>query len=115
MPGECRQTRHRTHRIAAASRSLHTVIDANRRGLDLPVVTCEILDVNGADAANRSNTLRIKRVCTFFEAVIAERVALDVVAIEPALAHQNMHYAQRKRRVGTGHQRDVLMTLLRCQ
>ena len=44
-----------------------------------------------------------------------QRVALDVVAIEPPFAHEHVHHAERERAVGTRQQRDVLVTLFRRQ
>jgi hypothetical protein len=42
----------------------------------------------------------------------AERVARDVVLVEPALARQHVDEAERERAVGARQQRNVLVALL---
>src|SRR5688572_16762661 len=106
MPRKSWQTRDSTYCVATSARALHAVVDANHRRTDLPVVAREIFDFGGTDPTDRRDALRIKFLRAFFEPAITQRVALNVVAIEPPLAHQHMHHAESKGGVGTRHQRN---------
>ncbi len=115
MAGECRQAGHGAHRITAPGGALHPVVEPDRRGANLPVVTRELLDLGGRDAAEPRHTLRVELAGTRGERIEAQRVALDVVAVEPAFAHQHMHHAECKGAVRARQQRDVLVALLSRQ
>ncbi len=109
VTGQCRQAGHRPHGIAAAAGALHAVVEPNHRGAGLPVVAREVFHLGRADAADRCNALRIELLRALFEAVITQRIAFDVIQIEPPFAHQHVHHTQRERGVGAWHQRNVLM------
>jgi hypothetical protein len=112
VAGERGQAAHRAHRIAATGGALHAVVQTDRRRARVPVVVRELLHLGRRDAAQLRHARRVERLRAFGELLEAERVAGDVVAIEPVLAHQHVDQAQGERAVGARQQRDVLVALL---
>jgi hypothetical protein len=109
---ERREARHGTHGVAAAARALHAVVQPDRGGPRLPVVAREAGDFVRADAAQRGDAVGIEGARALGQRVEAQRVAMDVVAVQPPFAHQHVDHAERERPVRAGHQRDVLVALL---
>jgi hypothetical protein len=106
------QARDRAHRIAAAGDALHAVVQADRGRADVPVIVGELFDLRRRDAAQGRHARRVELYRARGERLEPQRVALDVVAVEPAFADQHVHQPERKRAVGAGQQRDVLVAFL---
>ena len=100
------------HRVAAAAHALHAVVEADRRRTHAASSRAPGPRTSAASmpqiAATRCGSNSRARAASALE---AERVAVDVVAVEPALADQHVHQAERERAVGAGQQRDVLVAL----
>ncbi len=112
VAGQGGQARHRAHRIAATMHALHAVVQADRRGAQMPVVVRQRLDLGGCDAADRGDLFRRILLRALRQRLEAERMTRDVIVVEPILAHQHMHEPERERGIGAGQQRDVLVALL---
>ena len=110
---ERRQARGRAHRIAAAVRALHAIVEANRRRLDRAVIVRKPQHLIGRDAAGLRSAFRRPFGGARRERVEPDGVTLDVISIDEIIRDQNMHDAVRERRVRSGQKRDVLMTLFR--
>jgi hypothetical protein len=90
--------RDRAHGAAAVG-ALHAVVQANSGRPNVPVVVREPLDRLRRDPADRGRAFWRVLLCELGQLVEAERVALDVVAVEPAFANQHVHEAERERAV----------------
>jgi len=92
-------------------RALHPVVDPDQCRTRVPVVVRELLDLAGRDRADRGHPVRRELTGPLRQRVESERVLLDELAIQPALAHQHVDQPQRQRAVGPRHRRNVVMTL----
>ncbi len=112
VAGQRRQAGDRAHRVAAAARALHAVVQADGARPHVPVVVRQPFDDAGADAADGRDPLRVVAQRALGQRVEAERVAVDIVAVEPAFADQDVHDAEGQRPVGPRQRRNVLVAAL---
>ena len=110
--GERRQAGHGAHRVAAAGDALHAVVHPDRRRARRAVVAGQRLHLRGRDAAGRGDARRRPLRGARGELLVADGVALDVVAVDQSVADKHVHQSVGERRVGARHQCDVLVALL---
>ena len=110
--GEARQQRDQPHRVAAAGRALHAVVEADRRRLHGAVLARQLADVIGRQAAFGGGALGRPLQGALAQRLEALDVACDVVLIEPAVRDQLVHQRQRERTVGARQRCQVTMALL---
>jgi hypothetical protein len=109
---EAGQQRDQARGVAAAVHALHAVVQADGSGLQGAEVTRQAADFLGRDAADRRGALGRPLGRAPRQRLEAVDVALDIVAVDPAVRDQLVHHAQRQRAVCAGQQRDVLLALL---
>ena len=111
-----RQAGDGARRIAAATYPLHAVIHPDRRRLPvdqaLAVVACQRTDLPGRHAAHIRRAIRSPLQRPLTQRVPAERMALDIVMVQPVVGDQLVHQRQRQRGVGSRQQRDMFVAFL---
>ena len=95
--------------------ALHAVVQPDRGGLDGAVVARQLFHFGRLQPAKLSHSLGRIVLHALFQRGVAQRISVDVVAIDQPLADQHVHHAQRERAVGAGKERDMLRALLRRQ
>ncbi len=111
---ERRQAGDRADRVAAAGVALQPVVHANRRRLRRRVLARKLR--HGLRRRCRRCRRRARggySAARAAQRVEAQRVARDVIVVEEILGDQHVHHAERERGVRAGHERDVLVALLR--
>ncbi|MNO48279.1 hypothetical protein D3C76_386120 [compost metagenome] len=112
-----RQTGDVAHRHAAATHALQAVVEADRHGLAalacLTVVPRQLEHFLGGDAADLRGALRRPLLHALLELFEAQGVLGDVRLVQQILGDQHMHHAERQRRVGARHQRNMLVAFFR--
>ena len=114
LPGadKCGQAGNRADGVAAAACALHAVVHADgglRRGA---VVAGELLDLLDGQAADLGRALGRPLQRAFFQRIPTERVARDVVVVQPVVGDEFMHQCQRERRVGAGQQLQMFVAFV---
>ena len=112
-PGACqrRQTGHRPHRIAAATHTLHAVVQADGCGLGGAPIERQLPDLRCRHATHIGGAFGRPLQCPRAQAIPAQGVAVDVIGVEPVVHDQFVHQGQRQRGIGAGSDGDVLVTL----
>ena len=103
------------HCITAAARALQAIVHSDSRvlatGFASAVVKRQRFDLRNADAAHRRRTLRWPPQRTLAQGIPTQRVARQVVVVQPVVLNQLVHQAQGQCRIGARQQGDVLMAL----
>ena len=109
------QTGDRPHRVAAATHALHPVVQAYRRLPGRAECAREIDDHLFLDAANLGRARRRVLCGARLQLIEAERVGVDVCAVDQVFADQYVDHGERERGIGAGFERDMLMTFFSGQ
>ena len=107
-----RQAGHGAHGIAAAARSLHTVIEADGRRPGRSVIACQGLNLFHAQATDTGGALGRPLQCSGLECVPALGVLGDVVMVQPVVHDQLVHQRQSQCRIGAWQQLQVFLALV---
>ncbi len=110
--GERRQAGDGAHRVGAAVRALHPVVQPDRRRPRGAPVARQAADLRGRHAADGGGALGREGQRPLAQLWPAVRVALQVVVVQPVVLDQLVHQRQGQRRVGAGQQLHVLVALL---
>ncbi len=110
--GQAGQQCNQSRRVAATVHTLHAVVQADGGRLRGAEVARQAAHFVGTDAADRGRALSRPFGDSRLQLVETIDVIADVVPVEPAVALQFVHHAQRQRAVGAGQQRDVLVALV---
>ena len=110
--GEGRQAGHGAHGIAPAAHALHAVVEPDGRGLRGAVVLGQLADLLHRNAADVGRALGRPLQGALAQRFPAQRVAGDVVVVQPVVGDEFVHQRQRQRGIGAGAQLDVLMALV---
>ena len=112
--GDAGQQRHAAQRLSAMDEARHAPAKADERLRRGAVHRGEALDVGGRNAGDLRDAIRREpRQHLMLHAIEAQRVLRDVITVAHAVAHQDVHDAQRQRRVGADADRDVPIRRLR--
>ncbi len=113
-PHQAGQQRDQPHRVAAAARALHAVVQADRGGPGRAVIARQVAHLAGADAADLGHALGRPLQRAFAQRRPAGGIDMlgEVVVVEPVVDDQLVHQPERERAVGAGQQRDVPVALV---
>ena len=115
MARDAGQQGDRAQRLATRGEARHTFAQPNERGLRLAVHRGHGLDVLDLEAGDLRHALgRELRQDVALDLVEAQRLLRDVAAVGEAVAHQDVHDAERKRGIGTDPDRQIEIGGLRA-
>ena len=107
-----RQAGDGAHGIAAAARALHAVVQADGGGRGGAIVARQLADLLHGQAADLGRALGRPLQGAGLEFLPAQRVARDVVMVQPAVRDQLVHQGQRQGGIGAGQQLQVLVAFV---
>jgi hypothetical protein len=92
--------------------ALQPVVDAHERGLGPAVRPGQIHDAVFSDSRDRGDARRCVLACALSQFRRAERVPGEIVVVLEPLSEDDMHHAERERRVGSRTDTDPLVALI---